>query len=89
MKNISRFPLMPSKPSEDDIRTCAYYLYEQSNCAQGRDLENWLEAIARLEAATPAQQSQSNGHHHHRVSASRRETAEVHAFPQAALSVDF
>ncbi len=33
-----------SEPTDEEIRVCAYHLYEQSGCVPGRDLENWLEA---------------------------------------------
>jgi hypothetical protein len=46
----SRFP---AEPDEDDIRTFAYHLYEQSDGAPGHDLDHWFEATACLKAAIP------------------------------------
>lgn len=40
-------------PGDDAIREYAYHLYQQSNCAPGQDLHNWLEATACLKAAIP------------------------------------
>ena len=53
-----------TEPTEDDIRAYAYHLYEQSNCAPGRDLDNWQEAIACLKAAVPADASHGRLHRH-------------------------
>jgi Protein of unknown function (DUF2934) len=64
MKNKATRPLVLNKPSENDIRDYAYHLYEQSNCVQGRDVENWLEAKACLEASIPAHASHLRLHHH-------------------------
>jgi len=36
--------------SIEDIREYAYHLYWQSGCVAGRDVDNWLEAIACLKA---------------------------------------
>ena len=57
MKNESAGALVLAAPSEDDIRDYAYHLYQQSNCAPGQDLDNWLEAIACLRANIPAYRS--------------------------------
>jgi len=43
--------------SDDDIRAYAQHLFEQSGCAPGRDLDNWLEAKACLEASVPQLES--------------------------------
>ena len=64
MKNKSLRPLVLSKPSDDDIRDYAFHLYQQSNCAPDRDVDNWLEATACLEANIPAHQSGSRLHRH-------------------------
>ncbi len=49
-------------PSEDDIRAYAYHLYQQSNCAEGRDLDNWLEATACLKANVPPHEAGTRLH---------------------------
>jgi hypothetical protein len=49
---------------EDQVRDYAYHLYEQSNRAPGRDLENWLEASACLRARIPARESGARLHRH-------------------------
>ncbi len=41
-------------PSETAIRGYAFFLYEQSGHAPGRDLDNWLEASAHLHARAAA-----------------------------------
>lgn len=64
MNNKSQRPPVSAEPSEDDIRAYAYHLYEQSNCAPGRDLENWWEAIACLNANIPAHRSHGRLYHH-------------------------
>lgn len=43
----------PPEFTEEDIRDYAFHLYEQSGCIPGRDLDNWLEAKACLEANIP------------------------------------
>lgn len=42
-----------SAPSAEDIRAYAAHLYEQSGRIPNRDIENWLEAKACLEANLP------------------------------------
>jgi hypothetical protein len=64
MKNESVGPLVLSTPSEDDIRDYAYHLYQQSNCAPGQDLDNWLEATACLKANIPAHHCRTRLHRH-------------------------
>jgi len=64
MKNKSNRPLILKKPSQDDISAYAFHLYEQSHCAPGHDLDNWLEATACLNANIPAQHSGARLHHH-------------------------
>lgn len=49
MKPPSTRPAAP-EPTEEDVRAYAFHLYQQSGCAHGRDLENWLEAKAALQA---------------------------------------
>ena len=46
--------LLPSAPTEDEIRHAAYLLWEQEGRPGGRDLEIWMAAKARLEHAAPA-----------------------------------
>jgi len=43
--------------NDEDIRAYAQHLYEQSGCIPGRDLDNWLEAKACLEASVPQHES--------------------------------
>jgi hypothetical protein len=50
--------------SEDMVRDYAYHLYEQSNCAPGHDVDNWLEATACLKAHIPANSSHRRLHQH-------------------------
>jgi ferritin-like protein len=45
------------EPSEEVIRDYAQHLYEQSGRIPGRDLDNWYEAKACLEANIPHQPS--------------------------------
>lgn len=45
--------------SESDIRDYAYHLYLQSGCIPGRDLDNWIEAEARLRGSIPVERSQT------------------------------
>jgi hypothetical protein len=42
------------EPSEELIREYAYHLYEQCSRAPRRDLDNWQEAIACLQANIPS-----------------------------------
>lgn len=51
-------------PRESDIRDYAYHLYQQSDRAPGRDLDNWLEASACLQANIPAHQSATRLYQH-------------------------
>jgi hypothetical protein len=56
---------IPSQdPSEDAVRDYAYHLYQQSSCAPGHDVDNWLEATACLKANIPAHFSHSRLHQH-------------------------
>jgi len=64
MKNISTSSPVCSQPSDDEIRDYAYHLYQQSTCAPGHDLDNWLEATACLKANIPAHQSGTRLHRH-------------------------
>jgi hypothetical protein len=50
-------PQIIPTPSEDDIRSYAYHLYEQSGCCPHHDLENWFEATACLKFKIPAESS--------------------------------
>ena len=64
MKNKATRPLVLNKPCESDIRDYAYHLYEQSNRMPGRDLANWREAKACLEANIPSHASHHRLHYH-------------------------
>ena len=64
MKNKDTRTLVLNKPSESDIREYAYHLYAQSHWIRGRDLDNWLEAEAYLEANIPSPTSHTRLHHH-------------------------
>lgn len=44
------------EPDEELIRDYAQHIYEQSGRIPGRDLDNWLEARACLEACIPRHQ---------------------------------
>jgi len=52
------------EPSEDAVRDYAYHLYQQSSCAPGHDVDNWLEATACLRANIPERLSHSRLHYH-------------------------
>jgi hypothetical protein len=52
------------EPSEELIRDYAEHLYEQSGRIPGRDLDNWLEARACLEANIPKLHSHRRLHRH-------------------------
>lgn len=54
----------PAAFTEDDIRSYAEHLYEQSGRIPGRDLDNWLEAKACLEANIPRHASHRRLQHH-------------------------
>jgi hypothetical protein len=64
MKNQADDFLTPTGPSDDEIRTYAHHLYQQSNCRPGHDLDNWLEAIACLRANIPPHLSATRLHRH-------------------------
>jgi hypothetical protein len=51
-------------PTVDDFREYAYHLYELSGRVPGRDVDNWLEAKACLEANVPRHRSHARLHHH-------------------------
>ena len=42
--------------SDEDIRVCAYHLWEADGCPEGRDLEYWQRAQQSL-AAPPARKT--------------------------------
>jgi hypothetical protein len=64
--NHSAPSAVPSEAeSEDQIRDYAYHLYIQSGCIPGRELANWLEAKACLQACIP--QSESHARLHRRI----------------------
>jgi len=56
--------MTPTKPSEDDIRDYAYYLYLQGNGEPGHAVDNWLEATACLKANIPSHRSATRLHDH-------------------------
>ncbi|MFY9923541.1 MAG: DUF2934 domain-containing protein [Opitutaceae bacterium] len=66
MKTKQHAKLISLEPTEDDIRDYAHHLYIQNGSIPGRDLENWLEAKACLEACIPKSKSQIRLHHHTR-----------------------
>jgi len=70
MKNNPTLPTAIPQPSETEISDYAFHLYEQSRCAPGHDVENWLEATACLKANIPAHRSRSRLHWHGSQSAS-------------------
>ena len=43
--------------TEEDIRSYAEHLFEQGGRIPGRDVDNWLEAKACLEANVPREES--------------------------------
>jgi hypothetical protein len=55
--NPPSHPITPPAFSDDDIRAYAEHLYEQSGRVPNRDIENWLEAKACLEAGMPPEAS--------------------------------
>ena len=57
MKKKPRQRRVRQEPSEELVRDYAQHLYEQSGRIPGRDLDNWLEAKACLEACIPRHQS--------------------------------
>ena len=57
MKKYANSPADPPQITDDDIRSYAYHLYEQSGRAPNRDLENWLEAKACLLARARTKKS--------------------------------
>jgi hypothetical protein len=54
----------PATFTEDDIRSYAEHLFEQSGRVPGRDVDNWLEARACLEANVPREESHRRLHRH-------------------------
>lgn len=56
-------PILPA-PTDDEIRSYAYHLYQQSGCRRDRDMDNWLEATACLKANIPADRSGMRLHRH-------------------------
>jgi DUF2934 family protein len=50
MNNAFSYSATQFEASIEDIREYAYHLYWQSGCIGGRDMDNWLEAIACLKA---------------------------------------
>ena len=64
MKKKSPSPVVLAGPSENEIREYAFHLYELSNRAPDRDLDNWYEATACLKAHIPTHQSGRRLHRH-------------------------
>jgi len=64
MKNTTTSAPVCSQPCDEEVRDYAYHLYQQSACAPGHDLDNWLEATACLKANIPADQSGTRLHRH-------------------------
>jgi hypothetical protein len=50
--------------TEEDIRSYAEHLFEQGGRLPGRDVDNWLEAKACLEANVPREESHRRLHRH-------------------------
>lgn len=57
MKNKPSQRSVRHEPNEELVRDYAQHLYEQSGRIPGRDLDNWLEAKACLEACIPQRHS--------------------------------
>jgi hypothetical protein len=53
--------------NEDDIRAYAYHLFVQGGGIPDRDLDNWLEAKACLNACIPMSESHIRLHHQSRT----------------------
>ena len=64
MKKKSPSPVVLAGPGENEIREYAFHLYQQSNCAPDRDLDNWLNATACLQANILTHQSGRRLHQH-------------------------
>lgn len=67
MKTNLAAPVSIPAFTDDDIRSYAEHLYEQSGRIPGRDLDNWLEAKACLEANIPRQESHRRLQDHRRA----------------------
>lgn len=80
MKHNPTLPAYVPVPRESDIRAYAFHLYEQSNCAPGHDLDNWLEATACMLANIPYHRSATRLHAH----INQRELAKVRPAPETA-----
>ena len=57
MKKTSDKSTVRPEPSDELVRDYAQHLYEQNGRIPGRDLDNWLEAKACLEANIPRHRS--------------------------------
>lgn len=42
-------------PTEDEVRTRAYLIYESRGCEDGREVEHWLAAERELQGATDSE----------------------------------
>jgi hypothetical protein len=63
-KNHPASTLVGPKVTEAEIRDYAQHLFEQSGRIPGRDLDNWLEAKACLEAHIPRHLTHLRLHRH-------------------------
>jgi len=70
---MNKQPRSPSPPriSDDAIRAYAQHLFEQSGRIPDRDLENWLEAKACLEANLTREESHVRLHRHREAARQR------------------
>jgi hypothetical protein len=64
MKDEFSYSPLCFEASDEDIREYAYHLYRQSGSVPGRDLDNWLEAIACLKANIPLHRPDTPLHRH-------------------------
>ena len=88
MKKKNKVSIPPARPpTEDEIRDYAYHLYQQSGCIPGRDVDNWLEAKACLEANIPRQHAHARLHRH-RHPAARDDVTVITLEAQAEPGVD-
>jgi hypothetical protein len=62
MKALKSKATAQKESSEDEIRDYAQHLFEQSGRVLGRDLDNWLEAKACLQANIPKQHAHRRLH---------------------------
>lgn len=65
------------EPTEDEIRDCAYHLFEQGGRVSGHDLEHWLEAKACLKSRIPRHRVRTRLHHHQNPMTAEDDAMEV------------